>query len=730
MPFGSVLQTQLFLTDKPDNPLAAGSRGDVAITEEAFYVHSGVSWGMIPRINSDWQDALSALYIRADRSQTLTKDQEKTARTNMGMPFYYIPDPAGVIRVTENNDGTALIDIPEATETTAGASKLLSATGEEEPKAVSEGWVNEKIQDQVKYELPVATETTLGGIKASPTIIITNTGVAYVPVTTPNNYGVMIKTPTDYDPVGDIASVPDLGKTLELIEAAKYSEITLPIAGYTTPGILAVDQNSALYFISNGVLSVRVSTSSQAGVGFTAPSDVASWTPQPGQTATPYDDYFATVLGVRNWVEAHLEVVEVPIATDLVAGKVKGGGNVNIGETGTLNVPNASPTRAGVVQTQRADGEQSITVPTTGRMEEYIEERLAGFQADIPLATEVEPGIVTVTPATKGTDLNPSLTPSIARVQEMISDALTGGGDVIWDGGTVTNNSVFENGLKTGSIPENELQPDDVLNYEQLQDIFTVPNATTTVYGKVKLSVSEPYSFDAAMGGAIFARPDNGAIMVRQATTSEWGAVRMTTTINNTEVSNRYAPTARAVYRYIQTFNFEQTFEFSPADYYNYGAVKLGTATVVDITFPSMAAPVGFDVSEQGRLWVRQAEFGQTGTVALSVNGIESLTNAGLIGLVSNNVGSNVIGVFPATAVRAGAVKLASISDSYQTGVLTTAIARSLLMGQQYGVIPWGVQNLNAGSSTQSTFIKFWAGPESEWQGAGAYDADTLQIVM
>lgn len=195
------------------------------------------------------------------------------------------------------------------------------------------------------YDLPVATEDILGGVKSGGDIIVDGEGNVSitrkgVPVATVDSAGTVIV------PVSGNIDVNGLG------------EISVPKATTSSVGVVQVGSRLS---VNDGILSADIQT-----------NDVSNWNTITNKPATL----------PSNWV-----------AQTGVIGGVKPGENIVLHQDGTIDA-----TANLTVSPITASNTPPLNLPANGLWIDTSEQYVTGTTPNIPLASESTPGLMTIAP--------------------------------------------------------------------------------------------------------------------------------------------------------------------------------------------------------------------------------------------------------------------------------------------------------------------------------------------
>lgn len=456
----------------PSSASAAGSNNDIAIGD-SFYTYYNGTWGKTVRYTNNWSDIDAATrFLLVNKEMTLSDAERANVQATIGLKIGS-NSTAGLVKGSDSvnigTDGT--MTVPEATEAVAGIT-MKQGTG----PAASTGYVDSKIAGIPSPKISPATETTLGGILASDTVLVSDTGQASVPVATPGGTGVGLVHVAAMDTYTDaqMGWVPPIALVLKIF-SDEAANIVKPATSDTAGVILPT---GALYLKDavTGATDVRIANTTRYGI-VKLVDTIPNVLPE-GEGLVP------SLKAVKDYIDAGsggiIEPSNLPFATSSQRGAIISSATVRVNESGAnvgqAYVPTATSNSLGVVMVLTLSGDTApSTVPSASYMNNAITNATSGIQAAAvneakaarPTATAY--GMVRVTVASTDTTATMSTVPTTLYMQQYVTQAISSGTG--WTGGVVNNLSTFNGGIRTVFV--NSPTDNDVLNYGQLKTLFS-----------------------------------------------------------------------------------------------------------------------------------------------------------------------------------------------------------------------------------------------------------------
>lgn len=467
-----------------------GHEGLFKTAPDGLYFYADGLWRKTPAYTHNWDDLEGgARFLPVDRDITLT-DAERTrlqdavgltpatpSRLGLVMGSQAVSATAGNVHV--DTDGRMYVS--PATTSTAGVVLVTDIPQYGTPIVATKDYVDSRVTSTGQY-VPVATQSSIGGIKASGDIEQVSvdgdvfiyraeqeaTDTSY----TGSNYGLARIAPgaLTTDPTitaYDDAAVAQAGQQPYLVTvsqaramASHYASTffipdrsayvaTSTTIGFVKPGSgLTVTDSGALnvdmavaYDPTAGTVSKRGTVKVHNGVDEVVGQDLSTVVP--------------TVKSIRDWVEAksYITAGEIPAATSTTLGGVKINGNgLSINAAGVLavNFPQSTTTSAGILQLDASVTSSATKAPTSAAVQSYVATAVAAGAT--PPATTASAGTVTVASSAGESPVTGVYTvPTVpwakhellatTEFANAVTALIPSGG---WEGGTVPNPSTFQ----------------------------------------------------------------------------------------------------------------------------------------------------------------------------------------------------------------------------------------------------------------------------------------------
>lgn len=357
--------------------------------------------------------------------------------------------------------------------------------------AVSEDKLSEGVKAKLNkpavepYTLPVATETTLGGLKSGGMIYVNPQG------------GFLLNNNTVNEAMLSRAVKTKLNKTYALPIATATS-----LGGVKLGALLSATEDGAVSLNDNSVTETKLSTDVQAKLN---KSTGLTEVPDDSVTTTKIVNGAVTETKLSADVQTKLNKTapsySLPVATTTVLGGVKSGGDINVGSTGTITVGSAAITTAKI-------SDAAVT--------------------ETKLSTDVQAKLNKTAPAY-----------SLPVATTTVLGGVKSGGDINVDStGTMTVGSaaVTTAKISDAAVTETKLSADVQAKLNKpAGEPYTLPIATKTVLGGVKLGPQ----FMSTTDGAIAL--NNGSLFTSTYADNSITEAKLTTEVQNK--LNRSAPT-------------------------------------------------------------------------------------------------------------------------------------------------------------------------------------------
>lgn len=457
----------------PSSTSDVGRNNDMAIGD-SFYTYYNGAWGKTVRYTNNWSDIdHSTRFLLVNKTMSLSDIERANVQAAIGLTIgsnATVGLVKGSSSVNISTDGT--MAVPEATESVVGIT-LKQGTG----PAASTGYVDSKIAGIPSPKVSPATETKLGGVLASDTVLVSSTGKASVPIATPGGTGVGLVHLAAMDAYTDtqLGWVPPIALVRKIF-SDEVADIIKPATDVTAGVILPT---GALYLKDpvTGATDVRIANSTRYGL--VKPTDTIPDVLPPGDGLVP------SLKAVKDYIDAGsggvVEPSNLPFATSSKRGAIISSSTVRVNESGPnvgqAYVPTATSSSLGVVRVMSLAGDTApVTVASAAYMNNAITTATSGIQAaavaeaKAARPTSIAYGMVRVTAATEDTSETISNVPTTLYMQQYVTQAI--GSGTGWTGGVVANMATFNGGIRTVFV--SSPTDTDVLNYGQLKTLFQV----------------------------------------------------------------------------------------------------------------------------------------------------------------------------------------------------------------------------------------------------------------
>lgn len=512
----------------PYSPDDEGHEGLFKTAPDGLYFYADGLWRKAPAYTSNWDDISGgARFLPVDRDITLTDAERARLQAAVGLTPA-TPTKLGLVMGNQSLSaatGNVQVDtdgrmyVPPATVSTAGAVLVTDIPQYGAPIVATKDYVDSRVTSTGQY-VPVATQSSIGGIKASGDIEQVSvdgdvfiyraeqeaTDTSY----TGTNYGLARIAPgaLTTDPTVttyDDAAVAQAGQQPYLVTVSQARAMASHYAStFVIPDRSAyVATDTTIGFAKPGS-GLTVTAAGALNVDMAVAYDPTAGTVSKRGTVKVHNGYdevvgqdlstvVPTVKSIRDWVEdkSYITAGEIPAATSTDLGGVKINGNgLSINAAGILavNFPSASTTASGILQLDASVTTATTKAPTSAAVQDYVSAEIAS--AATPPATQALEGTVKVTtsvgesPATVYTvPTVPWATHELLATTEFanaVTALIPSGG---WEGGTVPNPSTFQSTV-------------------QFQGLTTVAGGTSGAYAATQvLNYSQIAALIAAGGG-------------------------------------------------------------------------------------------------------------------------------------------------------------------------------------------------------------------------------------